>query len=352
MRSVGRLERITPPLLICLLAAYAAPARPADGCADGGGCPVAVTEHVPVDGASLFLDVRGADVRAPLLVWLHGGPGGAERPLFRYFNGDLEQHFVVAYWDQRGAGHSFDPDADPARLTVNRHLADLDAVVDHLRSAYRQGRVILIGHSWGSALGLLYANRHPDKVAAVVGVAQFVSGLGAQQGQYAFVAAEARRRADEGLRRRLDTIGPPPFDADEVLDVQALVDELGGYFHRRPNRWGLLLKGMLGGYVAPWDMPGYIRANNVSLAAMHDELLALDLRQRVPAVDVPVVMMLGRFDHQLDARQAADYLAGLEAPAKRLLWFEHSAHNIPFEEPDAFDRQLVAVLRELGVAVP
>jgi hypothetical protein len=61
---------------------------------------------VAVDGAEFFLLTRGADRRAPVLLWPHGVPGAAERPLFRYFNGELEQDFAVAYRDQRGAGRS------------------------------------------------------------------------------------------------------------------------------------------------------------------------------------------------------------------------------------------------------
>src|SRR5215470_7037446 len=61
------------------------------------------SEYLPFDGAKLYLLIRGVDRTAPVLLWLHGGPGGAERPLFRYFNDDLEKHFVVVYWDQRGA---------------------------------------------------------------------------------------------------------------------------------------------------------------------------------------------------------------------------------------------------------
>ena len=80
----------------------------------------------------------------------------AERPLFRYFNSGLEHRFVVVYWDQRGAGRSFDRQADPRRLTVAQHLRDLDAVVDHLRNVLGRRRIILVGHSWGAALGLLY----------------------------------------------------------------------------------------------------------------------------------------------------------------------------------------------------
>jgi len=122
------------------------------------------SEYLAVDGAKLYLQIRGAERTAPVLLWLHGGPGGAERPLFRYFNGDLEKRFVVVYWDQRGAGRSFDPKADPHRLTIAQHLADLDTVVDHLRQSLGQNKIVLMGHSWGAALGLLYTQAHPEKV--------------------------------------------------------------------------------------------------------------------------------------------------------------------------------------------
>ena len=78
-------------------------------------------ERVPVANADVYLEVRGDDARAPVLLWLHGGRGGAERPLFRYFHGELERRFVVAYWDQRGAGRSFDADADPRALLPPGH---------------------------------------------------------------------------------------------------------------------------------------------------------------------------------------------------------------------------------------
>jgi hypothetical protein len=50
-----------------------------------------------MDGTKMYLLRRGADKSAPVVLWLHGDPGGAERPLFRYFNSELENHFVVIY---------------------------------------------------------------------------------------------------------------------------------------------------------------------------------------------------------------------------------------------------------------
>jgi proline iminopeptidase len=112
--------------------------------------------------------MRGTNQAAPVLLWLHRGPGGAERPLFRYFNGKLEKHFLVAYWDQRGAGRSLDAKSNPQDLTIAQHIRDLDQVVDHLRRTLGQDKIVLMGHSWGAALGLLYVQAHPDKVSTLV----------------------------------------------------------------------------------------------------------------------------------------------------------------------------------------
>jgi proline iminopeptidase len=318
--------------------------------ATGAPVPIRRSEYLAVDGAELFLMTRGADRCAPVLLWLHGGPGGAERPLFRYFNGDLEHHFVVAYWDQRGAGRSFDPEADPHGLTIARHLADLDVVVDHLRHSLGQDKIVLIGHSWGTALGLLYAQAYPDKVSAFIGVAQVVSTREEQQAQYDFVLAEASRRKDNDALVRLREIGPPPNKtATQVLAMETLAERYGGVFYKEPNRLWILVHGILCGLVTPWEIPRFILANNVSLEAMNKELLGLDLARSVPSIDVPVVFFLGRHDRHVEATLAATYFGALRAPVKRLIWFENSAHNVPFEEPDLFNANVMSTLQSIGI---
>lgn len=305
-------------------------------------------QYVDVGDARLYILVRGDDPHAPLLIWLHGGPGGAERPLFRLFNSELERHFVVVYLDQRGTARSYDPDADPRRLTVARHVADLDAVVDSLRRDFAGGPVILMGHSWGSALAMFYAKAHPQKVAAVVGVGQVSNEAARQRSQYAFVEAEARRRGEAEVLERLHAIGPPPFSASREIAVQRLVERHGGYFRKEPSLLGLLARAVGRGYVRPWEIKRLFRGNAVSLQAMNDELLRLDLPRDVPKLNVPVVFMLGRYDRQVDSRLAAAYFEQLEAPAKRLMWFEDSAHNVPFEEPARFNAAVRRLLTEVG----
>ena len=346
--AIGRYHRVATYIVGMLLAG---------GCvvADAGranGAAVRRSEYVTADGAKLYVLVRGSNVHAPVLLWLHGGPGGAERPLFRYFNDALEKHFVVAYWDQRGAGRSFDPHADPKRLTVAQHVADLDVIVDHLRRTLAADKIILTGHSWGAALGLLYARDHPGKVSAVIAVNPLVSRRAAERAEYDFVIEQALHRNDGKTLKEARTIGEPPFETwRDALAFETLVQRYGGIYHHAPRRFWVMCRALLTGLVTPREIWRIIEGNNVSLDAMNQELLGLDLRSAVPRVEVPVSFFLGRYDRHLDAAIAAAYLGDLCAPVKRVVWFEHSAHNVPFEEPTLFNATVVKQLAALG-AVP
>jgi pimeloyl-ACP methyl ester carboxylesterase len=164
-----------------------------------------------------------------------------------------------------------------------------------------------------------------------------ISTRAARQSEYEFVVAEAKRRNDDRALAKVEELGPPPYaSAREALELEHLCDRYGGVFHTRPNRFWTVVAGIFEGLVTPWELPRLFHANDVSLDAMHAELQTLDLTQSVPRLRVPVFFFLGRFDRHVDARIAADYLDTLDAPVKRAFWFEDSAHNIPFEEPERF----------------
>ena len=127
-------------------------------------------------GLDQWVMIRGESVANPPLVLLHGGPGLSETGFFRYFNAPLEQSFTVVYWDQRGAGKSFDRGIPRSSMTVERFIADLDELVDAVCERLGRRKVAIFGHSWGSALGVLYAACFPEKVVGYVGSGQSATG--------------------------------------------------------------------------------------------------------------------------------------------------------------------------------
>jgi pimeloyl-ACP methyl ester carboxylesterase len=319
------------------------------GCGSHSTHSVDSTDWIPVRNGQLYLEVKGKRTDAPLLLWLHGGPGGAERPMFRLFNGELEDDFRVAYLDQRGAGRSFDPDASTRHLTVAQHLEDLERVILRLKANKPDAKVTLVGHSWGAELAILYAYEHARDVDAVIAVNPLISEARKQDSQFATLGAAARqdnRQAADLVRR----LGPPPWSAGEEAQVEKAIGELGGIWFNKPNFIATLVKAVLLGLVRPNEIGTFIEANRRSLEAMNDELLQLDLRDRVKELDVPVVVLIGAHDRQAPPAHAAEFLKGLSATKKLMIRFENSAHNIPFEEPSAFNACLAEATDRLATS--
>lgn len=302
---------------------------------------VARMETARIGGIEQSLWLRGRDVRNLPLVLLHGGPGASEGALFRRYNAALEDHFTVVYWDQRGAGRSFHDGIPPESMTIERFLADLDEVVDLARRRFGHERVVLLGHSWGTVLGALYTARHPEKVAAYVGVAQVVDMAEGARLSREFALAEATRRGDRAALEALADIAAPPRSVDERLALGRWVERLGGMFHAPLSTGKLIWSALQADEVGLADLVRFGRGNRFSLEALEGETVRLALPSRVPRFSVPVFFVLGRHDWHVPAVLAAAWFERLEAPCKRLAWFEGSGHDPPFEEPEAFNRLLV-----------
>src|SRR5688572_19930014 len=133
---------------------------------------IAEIKFLELGGCEQWGMIRGENIANPVLVLLHGGPGMSETSLFRACNAVREKSFTGVYWDQRGAGKSFDPATPKSSMTVEQLITDLDQLVDYVCKRLGKHEVTLLGHSWGSPLGCLYASRFPEKVAVYVGCAQ------------------------------------------------------------------------------------------------------------------------------------------------------------------------------------
>jgi len=115
------------------------------------------------DGLRLFYRVDGPGDN-PVVV-LHGGPGLS----MSYLRADLlglSKYRTLIFYDQRGSGRSTIT-TDPSLLSVEKHIGDLDM----LRRHFRQQKLTLLGHSWGSGLAALYAIKYPAHVNEMLLVA-------------------------------------------------------------------------------------------------------------------------------------------------------------------------------------
>jgi pimeloyl-ACP methyl ester carboxylesterase len=303
---------------------------------------IATMESITIGGVSQRIWFRGASRSSPALILLHGGPGASESALFRHYNSELEHHFLVVSWEQRGTGRSFSSAISPQTMTIAQFLGDLDDVVELVRHRFGKNKVALLGHSWGTVLGTIYASRYPEKVSAYIGVAQIADVPESRRLSYHFALSEAKKRNNARAVSQLSAIGPPPYaSVDDMLATGRWVERFGGVFHGRLSTGKLIWAALQTDEANLIDLVNFGRGNRFSLVHLEDEISRLNLSEHYRRFDVPVFFLLGRHDRHIPSVLAEQYFRSIEAPLKRLIWFEHSAHNPPFEEPGKFNRVLI-----------
>lgn len=307
---------------------------------------VAEVGYCRLGGVDQWVLIRGRDLANPPLIHLHGGPGFSENRLLRHFNAELEDRFTVVYWDQRGAGKSYRRGIPRASMTVEQLLSDLDELVDTVCARVGQEQVVLHGHSWGSLLGVLYADRHPERVAAYLGTAQIGDAPAAESASYACALAAAERRGNRRALKALRAIGPPPYPASSVFSERTWLQRLDGQLS--PRALWKLRGAVFGGRESlPLDLVNQIRGFRFTMDAMWREASALNLITAVPALHMPVAFFVGRRDHWVPPETSVAYFDALTAPSKQLLWFHESGHEPFVDEPAAFNRAVVDVVGAL-----
>ena len=327
-------------LLLLSGCVHTVPFRDANGRIIPGS--IAAMETLNIGGISQSIWFRGVSQSNLALILLHGGPGTSESALFRYYNSALEQHFLVVYWEQRGTRRSFHSDILPASMTIARFVRDLDEVVDLVRTRFDKDKVVLLGHSWGTVLGTIYTSRHPDKVSAYAGVAQVADVPEGRRLSYKFAVSEAIKRGNSGAVSELETIGPPPYDSvDERLATGKWVEQFGGMFHADLSTGKLIWAALNTDEAGVVDLVKFGKGNRFSLVQLEDEISKLSLSKHYRSFKVPIFFLLGRHDRHVSAALAEQYFDMIDAPYKRLIWFEQSAHNPHFEEPEKFNKVLI-----------
>lgn len=326
-------------------------ATPAIRAGDGSVLPdsIAETAYLRLGGIEQWVMIRGENVANPVLILLHGGPGSSEVGLFRYFNSSLEKTFTLVHWDQRGAGRSYAHNLPQADMTIERFVLDLDELVDWVRAKLKARHVVILGHSWGSALGTLYAARYPQKVSAYVGIGQIGDLQKSELASYAFVLGEAERRKNRRALKQLRAIGKPPYTTKTTGIQRRWLMRFAGLM-RGKSLWQIFRALRSTPESSILHLPNIVRGALYSLRTLWPEVSRLNLETAVPELKMPVFFFLGRHDHQVAAETSEAYFEKLIAPSKQLVWFEDSAHMPPFEEAERFNEKMVELVAPVARA--
>lgn len=310
--------------------------------ANGNPLPNSVSEKVLVNinGVQQGMFIRSSDIAHPVLLYLHGGPAMPTYFLEQRHPTGLEQDFTIVWWEQRGAGLSYSAHLPSETMTVQQLVADTVSVTDYLRIRFGKEKIYLMGHSWGSFIGIKAAAQAPERYHAYVGVGQVTNQLASERLSYAYMLNAFKTQGNAVMVRKLeaasfDTAAPLPAPYMAIRD--AAMHTLGVGTTRE-------MRSVISGVFLPvWQDREYTLREkmniwrgkwSVSSVKLWNQLLATDVTLEVPKLDVPVYFLHGRYDYTVSRGLAKAYLQQLKAPLKGFYTYEDSAHSPIFEEPE------------------
>ena len=306
-------------------------------------------EFVPLGGVDQWIGVRSQDRTNPILLVVHGGPGDVLWPYADRFRG-WEKHFAIVLWDQRGAGRSFGhgggdktPDVHLARI-----VDDGIALAERLRRKFSKRKIALLGHSWGSIVGIGMAKKRPDLFAAYVGTGQVESWKASVDFQFDLLLARARAGGDDTTISELEAIGrPDPANTSQ-------------YFHFTRNyraamapsdqAWLQSLRPLFQSHRGEKDYDDAGAGMSFSGQSLLPDQVASDLATTAARIDTAFFIIQGAGDVITPTKLAADYFGKVVAPHKEMVLIPNAGHFAFLTNPDAFLSILTRKVRPIAIA--
>lgn len=298
--------------------------------------------YVDIGGIQQWITIRGNDRDNPVLLFLHGGPGDATNPwgyaAFRTWLG----YFTVVQWDQRGSARTLAKNADSlgTTISVDRMTKDGIELADYLRKSLGKSKIVLVGHSWGSTLGIFMAKARPDLFFAFVGTGQVADPSKTYSVAHRDLLRKAQTLREQRAIAELREVGRPPYSDGRGYAVQ--------------RKWANLFEGadafiasMFGfALMAPGstvrDVNDWIDGQGVSADRLVPETKALTATNLGGEFALPVFVIQGAEDFTTPTSLAEEFVSSIRAPSKAFVAIEGGGHFAVFMKSEAFLRELVS----------
>ena len=284
--------------------------------------PIHESKAIPIGGIRQWISIKGEDDKAPVLLFLHGGPGNSVMGYDQKFTDILQKHFVVVQWDQRESGKTARLNSSDKELTVQLMENDAVEVVNHLRSTFSKEKILLVGHSWGGFLALRVAISHPELLSACIAIAPMVNQWESERQTLYWLMEKAKADNNREALGELSQINIP-FDNPDQL-----------YYHRR---W-LLLSDRKNPFPK-----NYVRNWGKKWFALYKEGCSVNLFETAPEIGCAVYFLVGSTDRQASATITEAYYNALKAEKKDLIWFTKSGHNLNLTEPKKLQETILSL---------
>jgi len=296
---------------------------------------IVYTDFIQSGNAKLFLEVRGAAGKSPIILFLHGGPGNAFGLIsFRAYVGpQLESKFLIAYLHQRGVLES--PTVPDSSQTVSNHIVDVMSALNYLKTKYPGRRLYILGHSWGGTLAMLSVIHDLQLVKGVIDVAgpfNFVSTL---KYSYEMTLKWGKQNNISTTIEGLEKIGPPPYT---VPSQQSTLSDLSSSAYGGIDKHLSIAK-LLSRPPYTKMNPAWQKTQVDIISAMNSELNKIDMEPALSKIRTPLLVIVGDSDAVVPAESLKTGYATFGGPKKFVIL--KNSHHLPFvDQPDEFVKEI------------
>ena len=245
---------------------------------------------IEINGTKQGLFLQSEDTKNPVLLFLHGDPGSPEAAFNEKFPSGLEKLFTVCWWEQRGSGISLHRKITPQEMTIEQMISDTIAVTDYLRKRFHKEKIYLMGHSWGTLLGVLTVQRQPKLFNAYIGIGQVAQQDKSEHLAYTYMLEQFTNANNKKMMRKLKKYTVDDVGSLKYLAVRSIgMNKLGIGVMRNMKSMLECVALVLSykGYT-PGEKIKYPLGNSFSLKYLWDFVLQTDLIKTVPQLQIPV----------------------------------------------------------------
>lgn len=308
---------------------------------------------VEINGMQQWITIRGHDLNKPALLFLHGGPGIGLSGMAPIFS-EWEKHYVVVHWDQPSSGATYIKNSETGQgaLTIERYTRDGIAVANFVRKRLGKQKLILMGTSWGTIIGLEMIRQEPALFSAYVGTAQVVSGKDGSKLGYDLALQAARERNDSAAIAALERVGAPPYKSLQDFLVRQQYSNPPGLPASAAEQTANLKVAKLFSSPPPADArynayktlpPGFNPTKMFmdTLQSTYHLTWTWEARDLGMEFAVPVFIFQGENDINTPHSLAREYLEQIKAPRKAFATIPGAGHNTI-----VFNMELLQLLKE------
>lgn len=219
----------------------------------------------------------------------------------------MEEYFTVVEWDQRGSGKTYlmnDPEAVAPTMKPERFVLDAEELVAWLRRDLHKQKVFVLGHSWGSYVGLELARRRPEWLHAYIGTGQATKSPESERRGFAATLAAAKAAGNTTAVAELAAIAPyaspgQPIPLKDIAVERKWSDFFGGVMAYRNGQSDGMAARLSPDYSYA-EAPRIYDGNDFSQKYLFSAVISLDL-STVTDFKCPVILLEGRHDRTVNS---------------------------------------------------